>query len=1087
MADNNTERIDDLVDPEALKQLQALETELEKAYNQMVKLLKPAQDLEKALSKSAITYKALVDAINRYETLSKQINVTQNQTIQTLRQIDSVRNRVANSNSNEVRELIRYGQELSQNRRRIQNEIAIERAHEGSLNQLRATLRLLTIQWDEMGKEARESLEGQELLQRLRLVRGEVGSLERLTGRSQRDVGSYTESIVRAFNQITSGNFRQGFSSLGSLFGNTLAVFGGNLLTKAVDGIKAFIGSVREFVSESIDLAAKAEGVNTAFEKLNKPGLLDNLRKETKGTVNDLQLMQASVRAKNFQIPLNRLGSLLKFAQQRAQETGESVDYLTDSIINGIGRKSSLILDNLGISASRLQAEFKKTGDFATATFNIVNQELEKQGTLALTSADKAQIANVKVQNAQLKVGNQLLWVNDLWSKIKSSSADALSQAADTLLPALNAWLEKAINKIIDLWNTFDGLRKVILYVIAVVETLQDFFNYTIISTISGFKNLTNIIIDSAGIIGKVVDGIKKGLDFTDVDFSRLKKSFNTTVDDLGKNSDILTRKIAKNFANAEIQASKSVARINLTNRVKGETFIPTDDGEDSNNTGDKNVDKRIEAEKKAIQDLEEFRIKQVVDANKTLLSDSKVSYEERIGYLEEYVAYSKNLIEEQAKNQISNLKKGEMTEKAYQASVTLINAKAAAERIKIDQEATKARETINKDYADQLMKDLKANVSLQAQAISRAEEEALDVAELAYLNKELSARDYETERTRIVRKAALDRMQVEMDAVKELMNTENLTADQRKDLNQKLLDAELAYQQYINKEIVKDQKNTAKQQEEIEKRLAEKRKELLTEALTLFSTFFSAQTERQLAAIDKESEANDEYYSDQEDKIDRLAESGAISDEQAEARKAALAEQQKKREAELEERRKEINQRQAKFEKAQSIATIGINTASAIMKNTAQLGFLAAIPVNLLTAALGAAQIATVLATPIPEYAKGTDFHEGGPAVVGDGGRSELVVTPDGKMYKTPSHSVLVDLPKGSEVMPDFHKAVANISLQQMATPFVENKTIVIAENERQLSAIDKTNSLITNLITSQNKTSRSMSYNLRINSLKR
>ena len=38
---------------------------------------------------------------------------------------------------------------------------------------------------------------------------------------------------------------------------------------------------------------------------------------------------------------------------------------------------------------ARLREKTKETGDFMTAAIGIVNEELEKQGDLALTSADK--------------------------------------------------------------------------------------------------------------------------------------------------------------------------------------------------------------------------------------------------------------------------------------------------------------------------------------------------------------------------------------------------------------------------------------------------------------------------------------------------------------------------------------------------------------------------------------------------------------------------------------------------------------------------------------------------------------------------
>ncbi|MDQ9761518.1 hypothetical protein RFZ45_22125, partial [Acinetobacter baumannii] len=70
-----------------------------------------------------------------------------------------------------------------------------------------------------------------------------------------------------------------------------------------------------------LEMAEQADGVTKAFNDLNQEGLLDNLRKATKGTVNDVQLMTAAVKANDFRIPLEDLGKYLEFAQLKAQQT----------------------------------------------------------------------------------------------------------------------------------------------------------------------------------------------------------------------------------------------------------------------------------------------------------------------------------------------------------------------------------------------------------------------------------------------------------------------------------------------------------------------------------------------------------------------------------------------------------------------------------------------------------------------------------------------------------------------------------------------------------------------------------------------
>jgi hypothetical protein len=47
-----------------------------------------------------------------------------------------------------------------------------------------------------------------------------------------------------------------------------------------------------------------------------------------------------------------------------------------------------------------------------------------------------------------------------------------------------------------------------------------------------------------------------------------------------------------------------------------------------------------------------------------------------------------------------------------------------------------------------------------------------------------------------------------------------------------------------------------------------------------------------------------------------------------------------------------------------------------------------------------------------------GTDGHKGGLAIVGDGGKKELIQTPDGQMMLSPDTSTLMNLPKGTQVL---------------------------------------------------------------------
>ena len=193
----------------------------------------------------------------------------------------------------------------------------------------------------------------------------------------------------------------------------------GNMLTKGAElfgeKVREFKDSIAELINGGLEMAEQADGVTRAFNNLNQEGLLDNLRKATKGTVNDVQLMTAAVQANDFRIPLEDLGKYLEFAQLKAQQTGQSVDYMTNSIVTGLGRKSPLILDNLGISAAEISEKTKETGDFMKAVAEIVDTQLAAAGETYISAADRAAQKTVELQNAQKALGDEILPLKEQW------------------------------------------------------------------------------------------------------------------------------------------------------------------------------------------------------------------------------------------------------------------------------------------------------------------------------------------------------------------------------------------------------------------------------------------------------------------------------------------------------------------------------------------------------------------------------------------------------------------------------------------------------------------------------------------------
>lgn len=205
------------------------------------------------------------------------------------------------------------------------------------------------------------------------------------------------------------------------------------------------VDKIVQFTKEAYKLAGQAQGVYNAFSRLNRPGLLNDLKEATRGTTDELKLMQTAVQANNFKIPLDQLATYLKFATNRAIETGESVDYLVNSLVLGIGRKSPLILDNLSISTVRLREELAKTGDMAKAVGNIIEEEMKKGGDAIETSAVKTQKLGAAWKNFMTSVGD---------TSVVKSTGDAIVSTLTYIADSFDALIN---SERLSTWQKFLG------------------------------------------------------------------------------------------------------------------------------------------------------------------------------------------------------------------------------------------------------------------------------------------------------------------------------------------------------------------------------------------------------------------------------------------------------------------------------------------------------------------------------------------------------------------------------------------------------------------------------------------------------
>lgn len=204
-----------------------------------------------------------------------------------------------------------------------------------------------------------------------------------------------------------------------------------------------------------------------------------------------------------------------------------------------------------------------------------------------------------------------------------------------------------------------------------------------------------------------------------------------------------------------------------------------------------------------------------------------------------------------------------------------------------------------------------------------------------------------------------------------------------------------------------------------------------------------------QIDEVNRKKDADIEAENDTLDSASDKAAKIAVINQRAQDDNARLAQQQK-----------DLDIKKAKFDKIVAIGNIILNTAKAIVADLETPWKIA------FDAAVGAAQLAIAASAPIPTYKDGTMNHPGGPMIVGDGGRSELMELPDGSMYVTPrSNTYVPDAPAGTIVYPDARKMLGSLSANVVYSPHAAQsgslERIMIQQTDRTIQAIENKHEL--------------------------
>jgi len=226
-----------------------------------------------------------------------------------------------------------------------------------------------------------------------------------------------------------------------------------------IAGSAVSVAAAMAGAKKAMDLGEQAavfDVVRKKFEQLaEQPGaMLIKMKKMTAGTIDEMTLMQKYNAAALLGLPLERFDDMLGIARGAAQATGESMDYMLNSIVTALGRGSKLMLDNLGIMIDVKQAneeyaaalgitadkltDAEKKQAFIDKALEIGNENLERMGGVTAAATDKYDKMRASIKEAAISLGGYLSpateGVAGWFSSAASAAGDFFKRASETSL-----------------------------------------------------------------------------------------------------------------------------------------------------------------------------------------------------------------------------------------------------------------------------------------------------------------------------------------------------------------------------------------------------------------------------------------------------------------------------------------------------------------------------------------------------------------------------------------------------------------------------------------------------------------------------
>lgn len=1077
----------DLISKEAVEVVKETTNALIKTLDSMKDLVASGVDLNKAFSGGA---KGLGDTVKA----TKQVTDNTNLFVQTSRELEAQQAKLVAAQAKQIAAQSKAAQETRKANALTSEQIKIAKLqaivndeNAGKLEKLRAANALLRIQKEKLKEtDANYVTVMAELNAQMDANQEAIDETNNSEQKRVKGIGQYKEQMSGLIGdlkagQISAADFGKGMVDAGKKMAVAFVTNPILMTIAALTGLflagKKVVAMVDETVAQRrkvsqltgevgqdlSDLTAKTEATaktfGVAFDELavsqNNFAKQMGITNEAANELINKGFIDGADASGEFLAMLSEYGPQLKEAGYSAEEavnmmsmqvksgvfTDKGIDVIkeatlrlrempksTQDALEGIGISSQDMMQRISSGqitvkdameeVSRKMAEFPaQSSEVGTAMADIFGGPGEDAGLQYLLMLGQIQdeTGNLTEKSRDQMTAQELMLeanqkLSKSWSDLMGNGTTGFDKIRASAKLLVADGLESLVNGIQYLKDGFIELYNNSLPVRAVLEATFANVKTAITLVLVPVKEFWNILKGGVEILGAILTGrirdlpsIAKGI------FSKAKDIAKDAAKSAGENY----KKAWDNTLNGKIEIPIEDAS---KDAIKAEAETLKQASKMQSEAAKKAADERQKRAEKAAEELkkiEDARAEAELNAANRVFESRKMLAEQYVNDEFEKARQINAIEQEQINYSLFLLEQKFSKEKAGSAEAIKLADEIAAKKFDLEKKAMEET-TINENEKKKLWEEADAMLEDQYDAeaaLDKKRKDDLDkklkeledyYAEQAYLAREniglFSTNAKEREKQE--KELAVKLLDLQRAQLSETLRLGDLTVEAERNAKQQLLD--------IDQQLA-DQKMANLEAE------AEKRKQVTQMSLDMVSQGFDT-----IGGI----------YDMQAAKLERQHELDlALTEEGTEERILA--------EAKYDKEKRKLDRKQAVLDRAQGLFNIGVSTATAIMNALAQFGPIAGAVFAGIIGAMGAAQIATVLATPLPAYKDGGVVPFDQIARVSEEGQ-ELMISPSGSVGLTPINESIMSLEKGTRIVPHndtmkllASQAYANIAIE--------------------------------------------------------